>query len=83
MTAFNHTFSLLEYDSGNLHVTVGRLIKGRSNHLSINCTSHIGDFLWTFVDKKHHDVSLRMVGSYSVGDILHQYCFTSLGLGYY
>ena len=82
MSTLDHTLGFLQYDAGNLYVTVGGFIEGRGNDLCIDGTSHIRNLLRTLVDEQHHDVGLRMVGGNSVGNILHQNGFTSLGLSH-
>ena len=82
VSALNHTLGLLQHDTSDLHMTVGGFIEGRGDHLCIYGAGHICYLLRTLVDEQHHDISLRMVGSDSVGDILHEDGLTSLWLGY-
>ena len=82
MTAFYHTLCLLQNDTGNLHVALGWLIKGRSDYLGIHGASHIGNLLRTFVDEQHHQVCLWMVGCNGIGNILHQDGLTGLWLSH-
>ena len=82
VSALNHALCLLEHDTGNLHVALGRFVEGRGNHLSIDATCHIGHLLGTLVDEQHDHVYLGVVGSDGVGDILQQDGLTGLGLRY-
>ena len=80
MTALDHTLGLLEYDAGDLHVTVGGLIEGGGDDLGVDGAGHIGDLLRTLVDEQHHNIGLGMVGGDGVGDVLHQHGLTGLWL---
>ena len=82
MSALHESLSLLKHQTGNLHVPVSRLVKGRGNDLGIDGTCHIRHLLRTLIDEEHHDICLWMVGSNGVGDILHQNSLTRLGLSH-
>ena len=80
VTALHHALCLLEYDAGDLHVTVGGLIEGRGDNLGVDGASHVGNLLGTLVDEQHHNIGLGVVGGDGVGDVLHQHGLTGLGL---
>ena len=82
MTTFYHAFCLLQYNTCNLYVAFGRLIKSRSNDFGFHTTSHVGYFFRTFVDKQHNHVGFRVISGDSISYILHQYGFTRLWLRY-
>ena len=80
MSALNHTLGFLKDDSGYLHVVLGWRIERGGNDLGVDGAGHVGHLLWTLIDEEHHEVSLGMVGSDGVGDVLHEQGFTSLRL---
>ena len=80
MSALHHALSLLQYDAGNLHVTVGRLVEGRGDDLSVDGTCHVCYLLRTLVNQQHHDICLGVVGGDSIGYILHEDGLTRLWL---
>ena len=82
MTAFNHTFCLVQNDFGNLYVAFCRFVESRSDHFRIDATSHIGYFLRTFVNQQDDHIYFRMVCCNRIGDIFQQHGFTGLRLCY-
>ncbi len=82
MSAFYHSLSLLEHDSGNLDMALCWLVEGRGDNLCIHGAGHVGNLLRTLVDEQHHEVSLRMVGCDGVGNILHEDGLTGLRLSH-
>ncbi|MCY1546295.1 hypothetical protein D9M68_822850 [compost metagenome] len=50
MPALYQTFSLLQYNIGDLYMAVCRFIEGRRNHFSPDTTGHISYFFRTLID---------------------------------
>ncbi len=62
----------------NLHMTTGRLIKGRRHNFTAYGAFHLGHFFRPLVDEQNHQVHVRRIGDNSRCDILQQHGFTGL-----
>jgi len=72
---------LLDDHLGDLHVTLGRLVEGRGNHLALHRALHIGDFFGPLVDEEHDQVHLGVVLRDAVRDVLQQHRLAGPGRG--
>ena len=82
MTAFNEALGLLEHDSGNLDVALGRLVECRGDDLGVDAAAHVGHLFGALVDEQHYDVCLGMILGNRVGNVLEQYRLTCFGRGH-
>ena len=80
MSTFGETLGLLKDDVGDTNMTVGRLVEGGGDDLSLHAALHVGDLLGTLVDKEHHKVDLRMVEGNGIGHLLEEGGLTGLRL---
>ena len=60
-------------------MTVGRFVKCRCYHLGVDTAAHVGHLLGTLVDEQYHDISLGVIFSYGIGNILEKNGLTRLG----
>ncbi len=79
MATFHKTFSLTQHQVGNLHMTVGRLVEGRSNHLGVYATRHVGHLLGALVNEQDNHVGVGMILRDGIRDVLEKHRLTSLG----
>ena len=80
VSTFGETLGLLKDDVGDTNMTVGRLVEGGGDDLSLHAALHVGDLLGTLVDKEHHKVDLRMVEGNGIGHLLEEGGLTGLRL---
>ncbi len=79
MPTLNHAFRLFKHNVRNTHMTVCGLVKCRRYNFCIHASAHIRHLLRTLINKKNHDVCLRMILRNRICNILEQNCLTGFG----
>src|SRR5699024_9705344 len=74
----DQTLGALDGEFGDRRVIVGRAIEGRRDHLALDGTLHVRDFLGTFIDEDDHEVRFGVVLGDRVRDLLHDGGLTGL-----
>ncbi|GCC49017.1 hypothetical protein chiPu_0033059, partial [Chiloscyllium punctatum] len=69
----DQALGLFDHHLGDLDVAHRGLVEGRRHHLALHRTLHVGDFFRAFVDQKHDQIAVRMIGGDRVRDVLHQH----------
>ena len=69
----------LDHHLRHLHVTSRRLVEGRTDHLALDRTQHIGNFLGALIDQQYDENGLGVVGGNRVGDLLQKHGFAGEG----
>ena len=82
MTALRHALCFFQHDAGNLHMTIGLLIKGRSNYFGPYTPGHVCYFFRTFVNKQNNEIHFGMVFRDGIGDLFQQNRLTCFRLGH-
>lgn len=59
---FDKTFCAFEQHFGSLCVMLGKFVKRRIHHFALYGALHIRDFLGAFVDEKHFEFDVGIVG---------------------
>ena len=52
------------------------LIVGRGNHIGIDRSSEVSDFLRSFVNQKHHDFHFGVIGGDGIGNLFEDRCLS-------
>ena len=76
---FDEPLGLFDHHFGHSHVTFGRLVKGRGNHLGFDRPFHIGDLFRPLIDQKHDQFHVRVIGGNRVSDFLKDDSFPGFG----
>ena len=62
----------LNHHFRNVYVSIGWLIKGRTNHLALDGSCHIRNLLRPLINQKHDQMRLGIIGCDGIGNFLHQ-----------
>ena len=72
----NQALGLLDHHLGNLYVTTGRFVKGRRHDFTTHGTFHLGNLFRALIDKQHHQVDVRRIGTNCRSNVLQQHRLT-------
>ena len=77
----DEAFRLLNYHLGHLHVPCRRFVEGGGDHFAFHRALHVGDFLGTLVDQQNDEITLRVIGSDRLGNVLQDHGLAGTRLG--
>ncbi|MNQ93013.1 hypothetical protein D3C85_1084570 [compost metagenome] len=75
----DQALGLLDHHVGNLDVTGCWLVEGGGDHFTLHHALHLGHFFRTLVDQQDDELTVRVVVSDALGDVLQQHGLTGLG----